>query len=134
MKKTKHGDYERKVILPIWARFHFYVVFTDDFKKSYESRYGGNQDFSKTGAFHKYTRTGASHVFFKIGDCKTGTIAHECYHAAIAMLDRWAGVNPDKLDEELVAYHLDYFVQQVTDFKNKLIDSGLGVKSKRSKR
>lgn len=122
MKLSKFGDYEKRVILPVWSNFNFYIVFTDDFKRSYEKRFGLTQiDFFKTGAFHKFTVDGASHVFFKIRDCRTGTIAHECYHAVMAMLERWADVK--ELDEELIAYHLDYFTQQVANFRNRLIDA-----------
>jgi hypothetical protein len=129
LKLSKFGDYERLTVLPMWSNFNFYIVFTDDFKRSYERRFGPTTiDFFKTGAFHKFTKTGAGHVFFKIGDCRTGTIAHECYHAVMSMLERWADVK--ELDEELVAYHLDYFTQLVADFRNLLIDANLlGVKS-----
>jgi hypothetical protein len=128
LKLSKFGDYEMLTILPAWSNFNFYVVFTDDFKQSYEKRFGPTTiDFFKTGAFHKFTRTGASHVFFTVSHCDMGTVAHECYHAVIAMLERWADVK--ELDEELVAYHLDYFVRLTTGFRNRLIDSGLGVKS-----
>jgi hypothetical protein len=124
MKLSKFGDYEKRVVLPAWSNFNFYIVFTDDFKRSYEKRFGPTQiDFFKTGAFHKFTKTGASHVFFKIGDCRTGTVAHECYHAVMAMLERWADVKDH--DEEVVAYHLDYFCQVVANFRNNLIDANI---------
>jgi hypothetical protein len=34
-------------------------------------------------------------------------------------------------EEEFVAYHLDFLVQHIQDFKNSLIDSGVRVKSQK---
>jgi hypothetical protein len=41
----------------------------------------------------------------------------------MAMLERWADVKDH--DEEVVAYHLDYFCQVVANFRNNLIDANI---------
>ena len=47
-------------------------------------------------------------------DANAGTIAHECWHCVRQMLLHMGAT----LDNEVVAYHLGYVVNRVTDFKN----------------
>jgi len=134
MKKTKHGDYERTVCFPIWSDYEVKIVFCEDLGKARKARYGTSGASDNATALHTQSVNGTSHLFFIIGNCPTGVVAHECWHAIKAMLIEWAGVSD--LDNETVAYHLGYLVQKVADFRNDLIDAKimpqiLGVKSKR---
>lgn len=55
----------------------------------------------------------ASHSFmFLKPSANAGTIAHESYHIARRML-RYMGCDPDN---ETIAYHLGYIVNQITKF------------------
>ena len=125
IKKTKLGDYERKVTFAVWCYYDVHVVFTDSIPLSRKARYGTAGLSDGAGALHTYAQGGHAHLFFKIGDCPTGVVAHECWHAIYALMNDWAGVK--EMDNEAVAYHLGYLVQQVVNFRNDLIDAGVGV-------
>ena len=128
MKMTRHGDYELLVRFPVWSEFQVHVVFTDDIGRSKNGRYGTNDiDVDHTNALHVFDLSGHSHLFYLIGNCPSGVVVHECWHAIRAMLEKWAGV--DVMENETVAYHLGYLAQRVFDFRNDLIDAGIGVKS-----
>ncbi|SRR6266496_1198759 len=132
-KLSKYEDYERAILFPVFSNFKVTFVFTRSFDKSARKRFGKPAP-DGCDAFHHFNeRHGQSTIFLKIGECPTGSLAHECYHAAYAMLARWAGVK--KVDEEVMAYHLGYIVQTGINFRNDLIDYGiietLGVKSKK---
>jgi hypothetical protein len=123
-EETKFGDYETFARFPVFSNFTVYIVFTVDIRKSYEARYTGSLDHADTEALTAY---GAKHarMFFKVGDACTGTIAHESVHAIQHLLEDFADVR--KIDYEVLAYHVGYLVQSVADFRNKLIDAGIGV-------
>jgi hypothetical protein len=136
MKKTKYGDYERRVLFPSWSNYQVHIIFASDIRKACSSRFGewAVRDLSDTcEAFHfNFTRGnkfGRSYLFFKLGNCSEGAAAHECWRAVRRLLLTWAGV--ETLEEETVAYHLDFLVQAVADFKYELIEKGVGVKSKK---
>ena len=123
MKKTRFGDYERKVTFACWANYDVHVVFTESIPLSRKARYGTAGDSDGAGALHASAIGGRAHLFFKIGNCPTGVIAHESWHAICCLMTEWAGVK--ELDNEAVAYDLGYLVQKVADFRNDLIDSGV---------
>ena len=129
MRLTRYGDYEKRILFPVFSNFQVRFVFTTDFKKSYEERYQRTLDKSLefVGGFHAGTKSGCSHIFLKIGNAPSGTIAHEVVHAVWQLLLGWAGV--EKLDEEIVAYHVGYLVSEAVDCRNWLIDKGVGVQS-----
>jgi hypothetical protein len=134
VKKTKYGDYETRILFPVFANYHVLVVFTDDFQKSWDARFSTIVVTSdETMAFHWHHKPsdGHSRLFFKLGNCSSGVVAHECWHCIRTMLLDWVQAG---LEDEVVAYHLDYLVQAVTDFKNQLIDQKVGVKSRSKKR
>lgn len=125
MKKTKHGDYEETVAIPTFM-YRVYVVFTNDLIKSANGRFGSTNLVlaAEARAFH-CGKDGHSYLFYKLGRRKDGTeeaapgiIAHESYHAVHCMLTDWAGVKD--LDEEVVAYHLTYLVDNIHDIKTKV--------------
>jgi hypothetical protein len=130
--KTVHGDYEKEFVIPQFAHYKVRVVFSEDLRKAWDSR-----NHSKVAiddnckAFHQTFEDGTSKLFFLLGDCTTGTVAHECLHAVIALM-KYIGIGYK--EEEFLAYMLDYFVQFVQDFKNDLIDQKIAVKSRKKKR
>ena len=121
MKKTRHGDYERTIRFPVWANYAVRIVFTEDIGNSLRAR-GNPRRTESTEALHWNIGNG-SVLIFKIGDCGSGTIAHECWHAIRTMLVDYCGV--ETMEDEVTAYHLGYLVQQVTNFKCELIDFGV---------
>lgn len=129
MKKCSHGDYQKIVTFPVFSNYTVYIVFTDSISESKFKRYGNRDETDNAHGLHVSTKSGDSHLLYKIEDAPTGILAHEAWHAIFRMFE-WAGV---ELDNESVAYHLGYLVQRVSDFKNKLIDNGIGVKSSSEK-
>lgn len=132
IRKTKHGDYEKGFIVHPFARYQVHVIFTKDLQKSWQARNSGRVDIGDDcRAFHHTFDSGYSSLYFLLGDCPTGTVAHECLHAVWALLE-YVGIGFK--EEEAVTYLLDYIVQAVQDFKNQMIDQGIGVKSRKKKR
>lgn len=131
IKKTMHGDYETEILFPVFSNYHVLVVLTEDFQKSWNSRFTSTvMTVAETQAFHWHQKPneGHSRLFFKVGNCASGVVAHECWHCIRTMLTDWVGCG---LEDEVVAYHLDYLVQAVTDFKNQLIDQGIKSSTKK---
>ena len=114
-KKTKYGDYELRVKFPVFSNYTMFVVFSDDLCSARMQRYGdaGAGGESDTGAFVSRCSEGC-HIFFK-PYAGAGIIAHEAHHAIRALLV-WADVKD--FDNEVVAYHLGYLVNQITNFQN----------------
>ncbi len=122
MKTTRHGDYERKVLFPVWSNYCVHVIFTEDIAGSLKRR-GREFNATSTDALHWNRGNGHSVLMFQLGNAPSGTIAHECWHAIRTMLVDYCGV--ETMEDEVTAYHLGYLVQQVTNFKNDLIDFGV---------
>ena len=133
LKKTRHGDYETKLIFEALARYRVRIIIAEDMRKAWDARFPHTRLVlsDDCGAFHHTFNDGESQLFFLIGDCKTGTVAHECMHAIYAMLEF---IDAGFKEEEFITYHLDYLVQAVQDFKNDMIDAGIGIKSCKRKR
>lgn len=122
---TKHGDYERTVIFPVWSSYTMHIIFTKDIGESRRARYGDPGETTDARALHSSAKGGHSHLFFRIGDATSGVIAHECWHAIRCMLVDFGGVTV--MENEVTAYHLGYLVDQVIQFKGALIDANVGV-------
>lgn len=122
-------EHRRRVLFPVFSNYQVRIIFSDDLAKSYEKIFKRplDRDVDMTNAFHAISKSGCSHLFFRIGNAPSGTIAHECVHVIWRLLIEWAGVT--KMDDEVVAYHVGWLVQQVTNFRNELIDKKVGVKS-----
>lgn len=127
MKKTRHNDYEEKVVFSVWAGYTVHIIFTESLVSSRFARYttAGSID-DQTSALHSCTGDGHSHLFLS-PEASAEVIAHEAFHAIWAILD-WAGV--EKYDNETLAYHLGHLVGHVSRFQAKVLD----VKSKRGKK
>ena len=89
------------------------VVLTDDIAKVWArmSKKHGWGDLPTPSAFHTHDpEQGKSLLVFDIEDAYPGTIAHESYHAVRRMfLAR--GI---RADNELVAYHLEHLVNEIS--------------------
>ena len=112
LRKTKHGDYEKDIIFPVFVGYRIHVVFTDDLRKSRIARYGDEGLSEEAAAMHCIAKNGNAHLIFNTEKANPGILAHESWHAIRGMLE-WAGA---ELDNEVVAYHLGYLFQHVFDF------------------
>ena len=114
-KKTKHGDYEIKVRFPVFSGYTMFIIFSENLCASRMGRYGsaGAAGDSDTGAFVALCSEGC-HIFLK-PYTSAGVVAHEAWHAVRALLV-WAEARD--FDNEVVAYHLGYLVNQITNFQN----------------
>ena len=143
-RHKKYGDYERVVRFPIFSDYTVHIIFTKDIKESNIKRYG-SFNVGDCDACHRSSNNGHAHLFFKLGDCSSGNIAHEAWHAIHSLFIDFAGVGV--MENEVVAYHLGHLVQEISYFKNDLIDAGaaldenaltqakvLGIKSSTKKR
>lgn len=130
MKKTKFDDYAIYVKFAA-MEYGCNVVFTENYQRSIEARGLAAGRLHTSSACHIH-RGGDSWVFFKIGNTPVGVVAHESYHAIHHMFLDVIGAK--HLDEEIVAYHLDYLVEEIMHFRNKLIDANIGVQSSTKKR
>lgn len=117
MKKNKFGDYRKNLQIMTLAGYVVHVIFTDDIKKSCLARYGNCSARESAMAFVRHsTFEGRTHMFFPL-NANEGTIAHEAYHVVHAMFD-WCGVR--EFDNEMVAYHLGYLVEEIHKFKTEV--------------
>lgn len=108
----RHWYHKEKISIPTF-HWRIWIVFTDD-PEAYGRKIGGSEDESGTTnalCLH-YPSEMKTEVVLKL-NATHGTIAHECWHAVRHMLLQLdAG-----LDNEVVAYHLGYVVDQVYDIK-----------------
>jgi hypothetical protein len=115
VKKNKHGDYRKTICFPAFSRYKMHVVFTDDIARSKQARYGNPTGCEGAEAIHIPNEGGSSHLFFRM-NAGPRIIAHEAWHAVRSLL-LWAGAG---LDNEVVAYHLGYVVEETHKFLNSL--------------
>jgi hypothetical protein len=112
MKKTKHNDYEKDIIFPVFVGYRVHIVFTDDIRKSRIARYGNDGLSEDAAALHCTAQKGNAHLIFDTVKATPSILVHECWHAVHGLLE-WAGAD---FDNEVVAYHLGYLFQFVFDF------------------
>lgn len=132
IKRTKHDDYERVIQFPIYSYYRLHIVFTEDIARSRKARYGQMGLSEDATALHTSANGGHAHLFFLIGNCPTGVIAHESWHAVHCMFINWVGAK--EMDNEIIAYHIGYITQEIANFRNDLIDAKIGVKSSNKKK
>lgn len=101
--------------------YNINFVITDDVAKSRKAR---NKILGKpkkpippnVHGLHDYNNKYAGSFIFLKQDCSNGTIAHEISHAIWHMFGYY-GV---ALEDEAVAYHLSYLINQFDNFKNPI--------------
>lgn len=90
------------------------VVLTTDVL-SYADRIGYETNDDKTRALHLYYPEQMKSILILKPNANAATVAHESWHVVYHMLtDVGAG-----FDNEVVAYHLGYIVEMVTDLQAK---------------
>jgi predicted MPP superfamily phosphohydrolase len=117
LRPTRHGDHSLLVRLKPLNDYRVQIVFCSDLVKAKNSRSKAKAKEIKAIAFTQTFENKYSRIYFTLDKADAGTIAHECYHAVVNVLDYLEA----KQDEEIVAYVLDYLVGEVTKFKEKLI-------------
>jgi hypothetical protein len=100
------------VVFPVFGNYSIEIVVAKDATKARKERddvYGAFE--GPFYALHSFNKEGNALLVFPQG-VKIGTIAHECFHAVIAMMD-WIG---NDASNECAAYHTGYLTQKVYDF------------------
>jgi hypothetical protein len=113
-KLSKKKDKFTHIEFPV---FHYciHVEFTSDLKKALQ-KYPQTKDID-LDEITDYALTvhdehdGASFIFLP-WDCSIGVIVHESWHAIRRMMSY---INSD-FDNEVIAYHLGYLVDEIIDF------------------
>lgn len=101
------------VRFPVFS-YNVFVIFTNDINKSRNrlSDILGQCSIvdNTTQGLHSHNEESSLSVIFLKKRCTYGTVAHECYHALCAMFE-YAGA---MIEEEVMAYHLSYLVDEIT--------------------
>lgn len=113
-------EQEYKIDFPIFG-YEFICVYTDSIQISRDKRnvvLGALEDklSEDVDGLHSNNKSISSSFVFFTPFTSVGVIAHEIYHAIRTMLD-WIGA---KEEEEVVAYHLSYSLDEILEFKKKI--------------
>lgn len=108
---------ERKVSFPVFG-YSIYIIYTDNIEQSRKlkcNEIGAMDELMGpyVDGLHSYNNIEPDGFVFFRPDSTMGTITHECFHA-IHRLFKWIGA---KVENEIMAYHLGYLVDQVVEFK-----------------
>lgn len=112
---------EKQILFPVWSNYEMVIVVTSESSLMPTVSYVSDRDFNRepdlspTCDACTIGRAGKSYLFFQ-ETATAGTIAHEAWHAVNHMLKGFAGA---ELEDELIAYHLGYLVDQITQFFNQ---------------
>jgi hypothetical protein len=109
--------YELVLTFPVFSDYKIVTTITKDLSET--SRYIADRDYLKdhngSDTADAFTATfplkSLSRIYL-LPDPDMGTVAHEAYHAVRALLERFGC----KDDEEVIAYHLGYIVDQIAAF------------------
>jgi hypothetical protein len=119
MRKIKHKIKERKLTLffPPFNNYEVCVITSNQKERSAEKIFDRHQiehDTDGFGAIHIWCNRENRPISYMVfpEDASVGTITHECWHCIKKMFS-WIGSD---YEDEIVAYHLDYLVQEVFDF------------------
>ena len=117
MRKTKYGDYAKWLRFEVFSRYAIRLIFSSDLKKSAMGRLGHmpSDEFADAFVFHVKDH-GQSYIFLPL-KVSEGVVAHEAWHIIHRVLN-FAGV--EEFDNEVVAYHLGWLVEQIYKFKNQI--------------
>lgn len=110
---------EKIVTFPIFSNYTMVIVVTEEKSLMPTVSYISDRDFNREpdlsptcDACTMRARHGHTYIMFT-KDATLGTIAHEAWHAIYHMLKDFAGA---ELEDETVAYHLGYLVDQISQF------------------
>jgi hypothetical protein len=109
MKTFRH-----KLRFPVFGNYPVKIVFCDDIhKEAKRAKHVLPSDDGSEEAYTAINSSGCTCVFNHTPDAET--VAHEAYHAIVALL-KFSGASAE---EELVAYHLGYLVSRITKWREK---------------
>ena len=116
MKKPfKHKENVHKITFTGFD-YGVVLVLTNCVQTSVNARVTG-YDSSTTRAAHLYNDNDEPISVIVLGaNENAGTVVHESWHAVRRMMK----LRRAKLDNETVAYHLEYLVTEILDFKSKV--------------
>lgn len=102
---------------PVFNGYEIKVVSSNNIREAVEKfeHTKGHELFEEedtTNALHFFVRAAGLSYIFIPHDVSLGTVTHEVYHAVSRMLKEH-----DVDDDEAVAYHLGYMVQQISDWR-----------------
>lgn len=124
IRKTKYNDYATWFTFPIFSKFRVRVILTEDLANSAGQRIGGCSLDGSVDAACYHTKKGWSYLFLN-PKADEGTIVHEAWHVIFEIMD-YVGA---KIENEVVAYHLGYLVNEIHTFKGKVLDASKREKS-----
>ena len=99
---------------PVFSNYWVHVEFASDIQAA-TKKYPATScidNLEYTEALTVHSNEDCSFIFLK-PNASAGTIAHESYHAIKRMFD----IMDVKKQNEVVAYHLGYLVDEITKFK-----------------
>lgn len=115
-KKTQYGDYAIWITFEIMGGYNVRLVFAKDLFKSAKDRIGSTPSENADAFVYHVNDRGHSYIFLK-PDSTESTVSHECWHI-VHRVFKYCGVA--EMDDEVVAYHLDYLVEKVYEFKKAI--------------
>lgn len=113
--------YERRktITFPAFLDYRVVIILTTDKKKTYEKFMKMSDvlpnDYNFTALHIFIGEEKTSYLIFTPKDSDPGTVAHECWHC-LKQICSWLGA---KVENELIAYHLGYLVNEVYSFIHK---------------
>lgn len=112
LTKVEMKESTANFYFPVFSTYEVHVILTDNVMDSRRLRdcYLGPSDSERPPRALCESRPGHSWLFIH-NKADQGTIAHESFHCVFALLN-FIGA---RLDNEIVAYHLQYVVNQVND-------------------
>lgn len=117
MRKTKYGDYAKWLRFEVFSRYAIRLIFSSDLRKSAMGRFGHMPSDEFTDAFVFHVKDHSQSYIFLPLKVSESTVAHEAWHV-IHNVMTFAGV--EAFDDEVVAYHLGWLVEQIYKFKNQI--------------
>ena len=115
---VKFKEHHYSVDFPVY-KYRMFFIYTNDLKRSREAISGKvglfRENFEQTDALHSYNPNVPDSFIFFTEEATAGWLAHEIFHALWQMFSYFN----IKLDNENVAYHLNYILDLVIEFKSK---------------
>lgn len=132
--KKPVGHRETFFTIPTIANYRIIIVLTKDIAASVaylaerDNFFADNDRVQDCLACHLHPKD-RGHSYLVFGpNMAASSIAHECWHMIFNLM-QFAGIS---LEDEFVAYHLGYAVQQVVDFQHKTLRRTKDAHSRRS--
>ena len=99
-----------KIVFPVFNGFQVRVILSSNVENTARALHSSAEDCDAV-CITEETKPGMCWLVFEVTP-PVDVIAHEAYHAVVAML-QWAGA---KREEEVVAHHVGYLAGKIYDF------------------